>query len=134
MSFLFAPWRWMVKPAALPILSGTLGMFYGSYDLTVMTFGRIIGSRHHSECSFSHQVAAFSGGLVASAAGIYGRTIIDPAPIIPPMDKSIQNANKLTKLALQSVHSMKTFPYRWYITSTAAAGFMTGIFVSVARC
>jgi hypothetical protein len=115
-------------------VGGFAGLFYGAYDLTLISFGSMVGSKHHSECSFSHKVATFTGGLATSAAGVYARTKLDPPPPIPRADPSlVVNKNALVKWVQTAVHTVKAFPYGWYASSTVFAGVVTGVTVCLTR-
>lgn len=128
-----SPLAWVTRPALLPIASGAIGLFYGSYDITV-TLGQFCGAKHHSQCSFGKKVATFATGLVAAAASVYARVQIDPPPSIPRLDVNyFQGKNFIGRWILQSKHAIITFPYLWYASSVAAAGVVTGVTVSVTR-
>jgi len=131
----FSPLAWVLRPALFPIVGGMGGLFYGSYDLTVMALRLTpLGARHDSDCTLAHKVTTFASGLGTSAAGIWARSKFDPMPPVPQMDKElIRTANFATKWARTSMHTMRTFPYLWYASSTAAAGVITGATVSLTR-
>ena len=115
-------------------MGGFAGLFYGAYDLTLISFGSIVGSKHHSECSFSHKVATFTGGLVTSVGGIYARSKFDPPPPVPRIDPSlVVYRGAVSKWVKSTVHTVKTFPYTWYASSTAFAGVVTGVTVCLTR-
>ena len=134
MAFLLSPLSVLLRPTVLPVTMGIGGLFYGCYDITVMTFGSLVGTKHHSECSFSHKFLTFTGGMGASVVGIIARAKFDPAPSIPPIDKELtRNVSSVVKWARTSAHTVRLFPYIWYASSTAAAGVITGMTVSLTR-
>jgi hypothetical protein len=116
----------------LPIVGGSIALFYGSYDITRMVLSPIVGTKDN--VSFHHQVVTFGSGLGVSAAGVWARSKIDPPPKIPQLDpKVVLNSNLLKRWVLRSTHTVKHFPYFWYGTSIALSGIMTGATVSLTR-
>jgi hypothetical protein len=132
MAFLFNPLMTALRPALLPIVAGSLGLFYGSYDITKMILGPLLGSK--DDVSFHHRVVSFGSGFGVSVAGVWVRCKVDPPPQIPTLDpKLVLNSNVAKRWFLQSMHTVKFFPYFWYGTSIALSGVITGAAVSLTR-
>ena len=129
-----SPLSWLLRPVALPGIGAAFGLFYGTYDITLLTLGTIVGTKDADKCTFGHKVATFTSGVGLSAAALFVRLKFDPPPPIPKLDTSLlKDANFVTKYVRQSVHTLKCFPVVWYGSSIAAAGFVTGVTVSLTR-
>ena len=75
---LLNPVSWVLRPAMLPIVGGLGGLFYGSYDLTLLTIGTLTGVKPAHKCTFSHKASTFGGGLGVSGGALYVRWLFDP--------------------------------------------------------
>ena len=118
------------------VIAGLGGLFYGSYDLTLITLGLVMKITPPEKCSFSHKVVTFTTGIATSSASIYVRTIFNPPPCIPKIsgrDLEAWGANFLARSARSSAHHLRTFPYFWYLSSTGAAGAITATTVALTR-
>jgi len=132
MAFLFSPLAAVLRPAMVPIVGGSVALFYGSYDITRMVLGPLVGTKE--PVSIHHEVATFGLGLGVSAAGVWARKKINPPPMIPKIDPHILlNANVIKSWILRSTHTIRFFPYFWYGTSISLSGFITGFIVSLSR-
>ena len=132
---LLNPVSWVLRPAMLPIVGGLGGLFYGSYDLTLLTIGTLTGVKPAHKCTFSHKASTFDGGLGVSGGALYVRWLFDPPPLVPKIEEEVAKgvANSLQRTMRQSVQMIRFFPYAWYCSSVAFAGVVTGVTVSLTR-
>ena len=132
---LLSPVHLLLRPALVPITGGLLGLFYGTYDLTLLTVGSITNMKPAAKCSFNHKIATFSSGLGISGVFLYGRWLWDPPPLVPKLDQQIAKTanNVIQRHIRQSMQMIRFFPYAWYCSSVAAAGFITGTMVAITR-
>ncbi len=133
-AWLLSPLGWLMRPLAIPAVGAAGGLFYGSYDLTLSTFGSVVGTKSAGQCSITHKMSTFLGGLTVSGCALYARLKFNPPPPIPKINMAlIEGKNYFFQLFRHSVHSVKTFPVVWYASSIAASGVITGVTVSLTR-
>ena len=112
---LLSPVHLLLRPALVPITGGLLGLFSGTYDLTLLTVGSITNMKPAAKCSFNHKIATFSSGLGISGVFLYGRWLWDPPPLVPKLDQQIAKTanNMIQRHIRQSMQMIRFFASTW---------------------
>jgi hypothetical protein len=70
-----APFRWMMRPAGLLLLAGTV---FAARALEAIGFGR---AGHEPFLAYLLALLVFAGGTIGVALTLFGRHLLDPVPV-----------------------------------------------------
>ena len=132
---LLSPVNLLLRPAMVPIGGGLAGLFYGTYDLTLMSVGTLTGMKRAEQCTFGHKLSTFGAGFGLSGASVYVRWVFDPPPLVPKIEEEVVKGlvESGRRHIRQSARMIRFFPYAWYCSSVGMMGFVTGCTVALTR-